>query len=41
MGHFYRTCVEGFVFCLEIVLNLARNVLELFFEISWKQYQLR
>ena len=28
MGHFYRTCVEGLVIWLEIVLKLVGNVLD-------------
>ena len=34
MGHFYRTCVEGFVIRLEVVLKLVGNVLDIFWKFS-------
>ena len=43
MGDFYRTCFEGLVIWLEIVLKLVRNVLDFFVGggICWKQHQLK
>ena len=32
MGHFYRTCVEGLVMLLEIVLKPAGNILDFLFK---------